>query len=149
MWRQQKQSTIDGQTDDGQSDPYVVLCFAGTTKIVAAFRRMQEPPAKHSYAWLPRKCDNRTDTRTDEQIDAGQSDPYLPLCFTSDTKTLDSSRGICGSFNSKVWLPESVTTDKRTDDRLNWHKVLCYVQLLWKCTIIFQCIFNNNTNHPF
>ena len=23
----------DGQTDDGQSDPYVLLCFAGNTKI--------------------------------------------------------------------------------------------------------------------
>ena len=25
----------DGQTDDGQSDPYVSLCFAGDTKIMA------------------------------------------------------------------------------------------------------------------
>ena len=36
MWRQQKQSVIDGRTDkqmdDRQSVPYVVLCFAGTTK---------------------------------------------------------------------------------------------------------------------
>ena len=24
---------MDGQTDDGQSDPYVSLCFAGDTKI--------------------------------------------------------------------------------------------------------------------
>ena len=27
----------DTQTDAGQSDPYVPLCFAGDTKIVAAF----------------------------------------------------------------------------------------------------------------
>ena len=55
--------------------------------IVAAFRGMHVSPAKHSYAWLPRKCDYRTDTRTDRQTDAGQSDPYVPLCFAGDTKT--------------------------------------------------------------
>ena len=27
----------------------------------------------------------QTDTQTDGQTDAGQSDPYLPLCFTGDT----------------------------------------------------------------
>ena len=32
--------------------------------IVAAFRGMHVSPAKHNYAWLPRKCDYRTDTRT-------------------------------------------------------------------------------------
>ena len=31
--------------------------------IVAAFRGMHESPAKHSSAWLPRKCDYRTDRR--------------------------------------------------------------------------------------
>ena len=49
--------------------------------IVAAFRGMHVSPAKHSYAWLPRKCDYRTDRQTD----AGQSDPYVPLCFAGDT----------------------------------------------------------------
>ena len=53
--------------------------------IVAAFRGMHVLPAKHSYAWLPRKCDYRRDTRTDKQTDAGQSDPYLPLCFAGNT----------------------------------------------------------------
>ena len=28
----------------------------------------------------------RTDGRTDEQADAGQSDPYVPLCLAGDTK---------------------------------------------------------------
>ena len=32
MWRQQKQSMTDRQMDR-QSDPYVVLCFAGATKM--------------------------------------------------------------------------------------------------------------------
>ena len=40
-----------------------------------AFQGMHVLPAKHSYAWLPRKYDYRTDTQTD----AGQSDPYVPL----------------------------------------------------------------------
>ena len=32
-----------------------------TWNIVAAFREMHVSPTKHSYAWLPRKCDYRTD----------------------------------------------------------------------------------------
>ena len=32
--------------------------------IVAAFQGMHMWPAKHSYAWLPKKCDYRTDGRT-------------------------------------------------------------------------------------
>ena len=28
----------------------------------------------------------QTDGRTDRQTDAGQSDPYVPLCFAGDTK---------------------------------------------------------------
>ena len=28
----------------------------------------------------------QTDTHTDGQTDAGQSDPYVPLCFAGDTK---------------------------------------------------------------
>ena len=31
--------------------------------------------------------DYRTDRHTDGQTDAGQSDPYVPLCFAGDTKT--------------------------------------------------------------
>ena len=54
-----------------------------STNIVAAFRGMHVSPAKHSYAWLPRKCDYRTDSHT--QTDARQSDPYVPLCFAGDT----------------------------------------------------------------
>ena len=34
---------------------------------MAAFPRMHVSPAKHSYAWLPRKCDYRTYTQTDRQ----------------------------------------------------------------------------------
>ena len=41
------------------------------TNIVAAFPGMHVLPAKHSYVWLPRKCDYRTDThtQTDRQTD--------------------------------------------------------------------------------
>ena len=34
---------------------------------MAAFRGMHVSPAKHSFAWLPRKCGYRTDGRTDRQ----------------------------------------------------------------------------------
>ena len=29
----------DGRTDDGQSDPYVSLCFAGDTKMICLCRK--------------------------------------------------------------------------------------------------------------
>ena len=51
---------------------------------MAAFRGIHVLPAKHSYAWLSRKCDYRTDRRTD----AWQSYPYVPLYFADDTKSL-------------------------------------------------------------
>ena len=37
--------------------------------IVAAFQGMHVSPAKHSFVWLPRKCDYRTDTQTDGRTD--------------------------------------------------------------------------------
>ena len=53
---------------------------------------MHVSPAKHSYAWLPRKCDYQTCRRT--ETDAGQSDPYVLLCFEGDTKTKFTARNI-------------------------------------------------------
>ena len=53
---------------------------------MAAFRGMYVSPAKHSYVWLPRKCDRWTDRQMDGQTDDGQSDPYVPLCFAGDIK---------------------------------------------------------------
>ena len=35
-------------------------------------------PAKHSYAWLPRKCDYRTDT--DRRTDRQTPDKVIPMC---------------------------------------------------------------------
>ena len=57
-------------------------------------------PAKHSYAWLPRKCDYRTYTQTDRQTDAGQSDPYVPLRFAGDQKKKNSNNPVqtCYTF---------------------------------------------------
>ena len=39
-------------------------------------------PVKHMRDYQE-KCDCRTDTHG--QTDAGQSDPYVPLCFAGDT----------------------------------------------------------------
>ena len=33
------------------------------------------------------QTDTQTDTQMDGQTDAGQSDPYVPLCFAGDTKS--------------------------------------------------------------
>ena len=41
------------------------------------FQGMYVLPAKHSYAWLPRKCDYWTDRHSDRRTDPGQSDPYV------------------------------------------------------------------------
>ena len=61
---------------------------------MAAFRGMHMSPAKHSSAWLPRKCHywtdrhthRQTDRQTDWQSDARQSYPYVLLCFAGNTK---------------------------------------------------------------
>ena len=78
-----------------RSLPFLVLCLCMKhdvfrlktfyhINIVAAFRGMHVSPAKHSYAWLPRKCDYRTDTRTDRQTDGRTDrqtpDKVIPMC---------------------------------------------------------------------
>ena len=70
-----------------------LACTCKCLNIVAAFWVMHVSPAKHSYTWLTRKCDYRTDRhrerqtdrQTDGQTDARQSDPYVLLCFPGDT----------------------------------------------------------------
>ena len=51
----------------------------GINNIVAAFWGMHVSPAKHSYAWLPRKCDYRTHThrQTDGRTDRRWTKWYL------------------------------------------------------------------------
>ena len=49
-------------------------------KIVTAFWGMHVLPAKHNYAWLPRKCDYQTDGRVDRQT----PDKVIPMrCYAS------------------------------------------------------------------
>ena len=74
-----------------------LVIYKYTINIVAAFQGMHVSPAKHSYVWLPRKCDYQESVTTgqrhwqaDGQTDAGQSDPYVTLCFSGDTKTMQS-----------------------------------------------------------
>ena len=93
--------------------------------IVAAFRGMHVSPAKHSYAWLPRKCDYQesvTTGRTDRQTDAGQSDPYVPLCFAGDTKRSDQIILLALLLTrfyiyNHIWKMNWTVTDKQTNDR--------------------------------
>ena len=51
----------------------LMLPMVAKSNIGTAFRGMHVSPAKHSYVWLPRKCDYRTDTQTDRHTD-GQTD---------------------------------------------------------------------------
>ena len=70
-WKQykiqcQKQSGLSkGLLYTGQHHINIPLII----NIVATFRGMHVSPAKHCYAWLPRKCDNQTDRHTDRQTD--------------------------------------------------------------------------------
>ena len=50
--------------------------------IVAAFRGMHVSPVKHSYALHM----YYQESVTTGQTHAGQSDPYVPICFAGDTK---------------------------------------------------------------
>ena len=45
---------------------------------MAAFRGMHVSPAKHSYAWLSRKCDYRTDRHTHTHRQT--PDKVIPMC---------------------------------------------------------------------
>ena len=49
------------------------------TNIVAAFRGMHVSPAKHSYVWLPRKCDYQENVTTG-QTDGQTPDKVIPMC---------------------------------------------------------------------
>ena len=51
-----------------------------TINIVAAFRGMHVSPVKHSCAWLPRKCDYLTDTRTDGHTHRQTPDKVISMC---------------------------------------------------------------------
>ena len=50
---------------------------------------MRVSPAKHNYAWLPRKCDYRTDTQTDRQSDTDEQmpDKVIPMCHYASQAT--------------------------------------------------------------
>ena len=55
----------------------------GRKNIVTAFRGMHVLPAKHSYAWLPRKCDYWTDRQTPDKV--------IPTCrYASQATQLNS-----------------------------------------------------------
>ena len=76
-------------------------------KIVAVSRGMHVSPVKHSYAWLPRKCNYRTDRQKDRLIDGRtdrcrtkwsifaamlrrqhKNDSYVLICFSCKTRDI-------------------------------------------------------------
>ena len=78
---------------------------------MSAFHEMHVSPTQHSYVWLPRKCDYRTDRQTD----AGQNDPYVPQCFAGDTKT-------CITSYHCIPLPRSIKYLNVNFSVLLWNK---------------------------
>ena len=113
--RDYQESVTDGQTDEGQSDPYVPLCVAGDTKMVAAFQGMHVSPAKHSYAWLPRKCDYKesvttgqtdrhTDRQTHRQTDQQTPDKVIPMFRFTSQATQKLANFCLWDLHAKNWL---------------------------------------------
>ena len=116
----------------------LTVYYQAIKNIVAAFRGMHVSPAKHSYAWLPRKCDYRTDGRTDRQTDTGQSDPYVPLCFAGDTKT----KTFC--INQRVTLGADLGALFRCINNSHFQNSIFFKEMigdcLWKTIQIFRNI---------
>ena len=107
-------------------------CSTLSKNIVAAFRGMHVSPAKHSYAWLSRKCDYRTDRHTHTQTDAGQSDPYVPLCFAGDTKIVAAFRVMHVSPATHSFGKCDRRTDRQTDGQTDGRRTkwsLCVAML--------------------
>ena len=74
-------------------NPFIVILNIG-----AAFRGMHLSPVKHSYVWLPRKCDYRSDTQTGRET----PDKVIPMCryaSQSTQKVHDSA-----SYLIYIWL---------------------------------------------
>ena len=77
------------------------LHYMHNTNIVAAFQGMHVSLAKHSYAWLPRKCDYWTyRRRTDRQT----PDKMIPMCryASQATQKPEVLRLPIEQFNSSV-----------------------------------------------
>ena len=79
--------------------------------------------------WLP---DRHTDRRTHIQTDAGQSDPYVPLCFAGDTKMMGvihsviTETGSASVNNALTWLLP-----------INWN-----VQNIWRVFVSMNVFFH-------
>ena len=90
-------------------------CFK--VMLVALFQGMHVSPVKHSYAWLPRKCDYWTDRWTDTQTDTRQSHSYVPLFCRQNNKP---NRTMCGP------LPLYMYSTDKSSIRYPVYILLCY-----------------------
>ena len=115
---------------------------------------MHGSPAKHSYAWLPRKHDYRTVSHTDGQTDAGQSDPYVQLCFAGDTiifvhtilnyRSYSGLEGKCRKLSKQHrWACESTCTNFQDDLTviLEHPKICVFPKILGKVRHFKICVF--------
>ena len=116
--------------------------------IVAAFKGIYVSPAKHSYACLPRKCDCRTDRHTDGQTDAGQSDPYVLLCFVGDNKLHFAIKPIWWKVNMTCdQNPLSYNKWKTSLMTCTYHIQVCLnYQPHWWGTIVTRTVLNSYYN---
>ena len=96
--------------------------------IVAAYQGMHVSPAKHSYSWLPRKCDYWTDRQTHRQTDIRQTKWFLCATmlpkrhknwtwwtnFTNTPEPLEISsknRSLGEAWSRKLSFPYQESTD--------------------------------------
>ena len=109
--------------------------------IVAAFRGMHVSPAKHSYAWLPRKCDYRTDTHTDRQT----PDKVIPMCRYASQATQKQSPHKNDPYKSTLRWHKTVFILREETDKTKgagytyWFNLLCSDTVLkWRNQIIVR-----------
>ena len=90
--RDYQESVTTGQTNKrtDKQMPYKVISMCRlrfkcmNAKKLTKWQHSEEcmivSPAKNSYAWLPRKCDYRTDRQTNTRTDKQKPDKVIPMC---------------------------------------------------------------------
>ena len=79
-------SVTDGQTDDGQSDPYVLLCFAGDTKSTSSLKYLifiTGSPHRRATRSTPQKSDSLSSSRASGPGASSANSPASSLDSTS------------------------------------------------------------------
>ena len=102
---------------------------------MAAFRGMHVSPANHSYAWLSRKCDYRTNRHTHTRTHRQTPDKVIPMCRYASQATQKFS---CKERNCSIIINNKITKYYTKNMKIfTEFQVLCSEQL---CMTTFDWI---------